>query len=108
MNTTARFQLHVPRTLPNGEPVSWKASTEIEEAIHEIGSGFTVHTGTGSWKDDEGRIHEEAVSVYTFDVADGYRAGPQVQNLARKIARDLDQKAVYVTWTPTNGSFVTA
>lgn len=97
---TARFTIHVPYHYPDGEAVPPAVLESWEKRILEIGTESTSVVGTGA----DGM----ALRVITFDAEDGYRAGPEVQNLVRLMASELCVEGLYMTWSAIHGSFVEA
>ena len=75
------------------------------EAIADIAGGFTAMQGTGGWKDDNGTLIVESVTVFDCTMPDEpstpYSAEtglPQFRQLAKRIARELNQDCVYLSF----------
>lgn len=93
-----RYTLHVPEHYNNGDPVSSEYFAEVEARIEDVAGGWTLTHGIGGWLGDDGR-YREPVRLYAMDVddLDALRASIALRGLAQKIARELDQEAVYLT-----------
>ena len=78
--------------------------------IADIAGGFTATQATGGWKDNQGKLIVESVTVFGIAIADtpddegdvthnGYPASSRIadlRDLAKQIARDLSQTSVYL------------
>ena len=73
--------------------------------IAAITGGFTAFPGTGGWIDGTGKLVKEFVTVFDCYIpTDGYKEHSlstgidQFRNLARIIARNLNQHCVYLSF----------
>ena len=73
-----------------------------EEAIADIAGGFTSWQGVGGWKDENGDLIVEYVTVVDTSLQGGdcmptSLALSDLRYLAKRIARELNQKSVYLS-----------
>jgi hypothetical protein len=100
-----RFTLHVPEQLNDGTPTPLERLEQIEEALLVIAGGFTLTHGIGAWKSGD-TIYREPVRLYHTDADEA--DGLLLAELARNVARDLQQEAVYLTATDIDAQLITA
>jgi hypothetical protein len=94
--TQERLALHLPETLNNGRFVPAEQLQAYEDELLGIAGGFTLVCATGAWRSPLGQCYREPMRLYEIDVVDE-RAREHVIALARRIALELEQEAVYVT-----------
>jgi hypothetical protein len=73
-------------------------------AIADIAGGFTVTQATGGWKDNQGNLIVEPVTVFDCNIPNrsvlDLLAGSETiafRQLARRVARELNQDCVYLS-----------
>ena len=93
-------RLIVPNCNRNTSPI-----VAYGPAIADIAGGFTATQGTGGWKDDQGNLVVEPVTVFDCDCTQaevgnlGRYPGncrEQFRSLAKRIAVELNQDCVYL------------
>ena len=84
-----KIRLIVPNCNRNTSPI-----VAYGLAIANIAGGFTAAQATGGWKDDQGNLIVEPVTV--FDCDDAREDIGAWRDLAKTIARDLNQTCVYL------------
>jgi hypothetical protein len=96
--------------VPNCDKGHKSPIKEYGPAIANIAGGFTTFQATGGWKDDQGQLIGEPVTVFDLAIAatpddegdvtrNGYPASSRIadlRDLAKQIARDLSQTCVYL------------
>lgn len=90
-----RFTLHVPEAFNDGTPVGQDTFELIENALLNIGGGFTLTHGIGAWRGDN-EVYREHVRLYAVD-SDDVNTGARLLKLAHRVGTALRQEAVYVT-----------
>jgi hypothetical protein len=102
-----RYTLHVPELLNDGSGVDPAYFAGVEARLLDLSDGFTLTHGIGAWR-HEGTVYHEPVRLYALDVPSGRGTGHALSRIARDIAADLRQEAVYVTEAPITAQLVTA
>ncbi len=92
------LQIFVPVNLPCGLPAAPVALESAIIALCELGGGVTVTEAQGIWSDPRtGHIVREPVRIVETDAPGaGSILLEELRTLARCIAHDLDQDAVYI------------
>jgi hypothetical protein len=92
-----KIRLIVPNCNRNTSPI-----VAYGPRIADICGGFTAYQATGGWKDDQGRLIVEPVTVFDCNVDATYRPESHLRpqehfrQLAHIIAVELSQECVYV------------
>ena len=101
--------LIVPNVTP-GRPYPTNALylRALEARLCQEFGGFTAAQGQGGWRGISGRVTCEPVTIYTIAT---YRPGvsdicTNFRDLAREIARDLEQECVYLSFSTDNAEFI--
>jgi hypothetical protein len=92
-----KIRLIVPNYNRNTSPIVAYGSL-----IADIAGGFTATQAVGGWKDDQGQLIVEPVTVFDIAAMDRPHATfptlveSDMHNLAKQIARELFQTCVYL------------
>ena len=93
-----KIRLIVPNCNRNTSPI-----VAYGLAIANIAGGFTAAQATGGWKDDQGNLIVEPVTVFDCSIEPDSNCFPgplgiadKFRDLAKTIARDLNQTCVYL------------
>lgn len=89
MQVLHEAQIILPATTAGGD-------VRLNEALVLAFGGVTLTEGSGSWRGPDGRVHSEAVHIYSVAVAKTTENGNRLLNLARQFGILLDQLAVYL------------
>ena len=79
--------------VPNGPNASHPVG-RYGPRIADIAGGFTATQATGGWKDNDGQLIVEPVTVFDCSCPTGI--GDDWRDIARDIAKDLSQTCVYL------------
>jgi hypothetical protein len=97
-----KIRLIVPNEYREGGGTHDTNFLPIQSRIANICGGFTAYQATGGWKDDQGRLIVEPVTVFDCNVDATYRPESHLRpqehfrQLAHSIAVELHQECVYV------------
>jgi hypothetical protein len=87
-----KIRLIVPNCgLKNGKVMT---IPDYGPCIADIAGGFTATQAVGGWKDDQGQLIVEPVTVFDCSCPTG--TGDDWRDLAKQIARELFQTCVYL------------
>jgi len=101
-----RYTLHVPLFLNDGAPTEEAALERVEIALANIAGGWTATDGLGGWLSADGAYYREPVRLYAIDTDAPNYALPQLHRLADWLAIELQQQAVYLTWSEIGAQLV--
>ena len=81
--------------------------SQLEKRLCQQFGGFTATLGQGGWQTLDGRVICEPVTIYTIAASahDDHFCN-DFRDLAREIARDLEQECVYLSFSTDNAEFI--
>lgn len=98
------YTMLVPCRLNDGSKVSKKDFKRLERRFLDTFGGYTdAGRVSGSWKNEEGRVFHDVTRKYVLAAEDI----DKVEAIAKEVAHDWQQEAIYIAKTSDRVEFVT-
>ena len=82
--------------------------SELKRDLCAWFGGCTVTKGDGAWLNSQGKLYQEPVAIYTVAMEPSEANRFKLWDLARRLATDARQQAIYVRYADGSVDFVTA